>query len=145
MPFWKLTGKLQELCIVRRYGEDITAWRIAASREQRREQIETDFTSFELPAELPKSPEAVNSIYDAITARTVITAARAGPLRRLTYVGWNGTQVPFNVRTLLPFWVHIEKWDISQKKLWHVAASSLVQFLAHASFWLESEAGRAQD
>lgn len=133
---------MRELCLFSRHGATkITL--VEKTDEERMEQLESTFTSFEPPNELPTTQEGIVALGDSIAARTIIAAGRAGHLKRFGYARENGTQAPFNVRTLLQFWVGIEGWGFEgQPKPWHGAAMSLRPILSHASLWLGTAVGQ---
>lgn len=138
VPLWKLTSKLKSLsfsCGSPEYYE---------REEAIVEQLEETYASFELPSERPTPPKARHSLHKKIAIRMVIDAAKGGRLR--TIEGGLEIQAPFAMRSLLPCWVGVEQWGISDG-VWADAALSLRPTLGHASLWLgtESSSGVRKD
>lgn len=78
--------------------------------------------------------------HDAIACRMIIAAAQGGRLKRLTFT--HGLELPFAVRALVPYWVHIEDWGrhLYPRESWIRTARLLRPFLAHLSHrqnWIE--------
>lgn len=128
-PFWEAAHSLEELQI---------AGSFQLTRANVEEQDEGSMTSFELPAELPTSSEAIQTLHNSIISRAIVTAAKGGRLKYLFVVA----ELPFAVRSLLPHWVSIVQWNSHRMELgeddgpprgWRGAARQLRPLLAHVS------------
>lgn len=115
------------------------------------EQSEARLAHFELPTTHggSKVPYAI-----PIACRTLIEAAQGGQLRRLSLT--RQFELPFAVRSLLPYWVGIEDWGDNTSdegfgedvlNAWFFAARSLRPLLVHVSQWRASASasGRRED
>lgn len=142
VPFWQLAGKLENLWFfVSRSGNTSTE-----------ERNELQVSSFELPASLPTGRSRLDVLHeraalqDSIMARTIVTAARGGRLKRF-YAGYCDSEFesPLAIPTLLPYWIGIEQWYcIKEGAGWLTAASMLRLFLSHASRWLDGPTAREE-
>lgn len=141
-PYWEFGAGLQELSINFTYCTDCNG--IARRELVKTEELsEEDLTSFELPSaplDARSTLEEAQDLHTAVVFRIIIAAAKGGRLKRLR-LPEQVFQKPFAIRTLLPFWVGVEKWRFMMRypkpmKQWHEAASTLRCALAHASLWL---------
>lgn len=135
VPLWEIVGNVQDLTLhVGCHSEP---------PKNIKEQDERLLISYTLPKVLPKDNLGKDAVHASIASRTVITAARGGKLRHLQTAWYRclDFELPFAVRSLLPYWVPIEEWHglvgvTGRPAGWLRAASTLRHLLSHASLWL---------
>lgn len=148
MPYWKLTGDLEDLSFEFALAH---LWNLVEDRAEC-EFSEAEYALFEIPDVLPTSfwveddgifrRDDIDAMHYRVISRAIIAAARGGRLKRLNMQAMGSThmdvQPPFAIRTLLPFWIVIEEWSprvVPRRRGWVLAASTLRPLLTHASLW----------
>lgn len=127
VPLWDISPKLTRLCLFA-HVDDI------GDQDRLPEQNEVDLNNVEAPLSSPLvDDEAVYNYHTLIICRAIIAAARGCRLRLLSHDEM--LQMPFALRTLLPFWVQMEVWDRNARE-WRAAARALRLLLAHTSYLL---------